>query len=380
MEELIINNYPFFTGLKIHLSENEIPKTFPMIIEYDEESNMIKQKYSKNIENHLKKSYQVGSNISSNLGSGTFGYSRSEDVLKYLLMYLGNDISKKSFLEIGCADGYILNQLLKRGAKDVLGCEPGLYEGIKKFKNVKILRDFYTPQKIKEKFDVILSLGVLEHIYNPKDFIKLQIKSLKKGGGLFFSVPNSENKLNLGDVKLLQHEHWNYFTKTSISNMFYDCGFNNISITISDNDANIFVWAFKDNNIIYKGERNKSEKYLFKKFCSKINKSKIVLRKKIEAIIDKNYSIGFIGGGPEVIALLPYIENPRFFDNDVSKQGKFIPGFLNPIEDPKNILKERIDEIWICATDYDDQISDGLKSILPNDVKIFSIKKMLLSI
>ena len=97
---------------------------------------------------------------------------------------------------------------------------------------VKIINDFYTPEKVNQKFDVVISLGVLEHINGPHNFVKSQIESLKSNGILFFSVPNCENKLMLGDLKLLQHEHWNYFTRNSIEELLKTCGIKNIKTNI----------------------------------------------------------------------------------------------------------------------------------------------------
>ena len=96
--------------------------------------------------------------------------------------------------------------------------------------------------------------------------------------------------------------------------------------------------------------------------------------------LEAGRSMGFMSGGLELMSILPPIENPRFFDNDASKHGKYFPDYANPIENPLNIKKSPVDDLWICATDYNDEIISGLKNIISNDVDIFSIKKMLLNI
>jgi len=360
----------------------DLPSRLPIKLIFDADKKLIIQEFSEEIDEHLKKSYLIGSNISSNLGSGTFGERRANDVLKYLKLALNNKINDKSFLEIGCADGFVLGQLVKMGAKKVLGCEPNQSNVNKKNENgVKIINDFYTPGKINEKFDVVISLGVLEHINNPQNFVRSQIKSLKSKGMLFFSVPNCENKLMLGDLKLLQHEHWNYFTRNSIEELLKTCGIKNIKTNISLNDANIFAWGFFDiNSSVSNNLSPVSDKDLYENYGKKVKNSSKIMIERAKRNLEAGRSMGFMSGGLELMSILPPIDNPRFFDNDASKHGKYFSGYANPIENPLNIKKSPVDDLWICATDYNDEIISGLKNIISNDVDIFSIKKMLLNI
>lgn len=381
-QNLTIEKFPFFIGVLDTPDKYDLPKSLPITLSYDPKNSLIKQNYSAKIAHYLEKSYIKGSNISANLGQGSFGVRRANDVLKYLKIAMKNKIKNKSILEIGCADGYILGELLKLGAKKVLGCEPNQSNINKNNENgVKIINDFYTPEKVNEKFHVVISLGVLEHINGPHNFVKSQIESLKSNGILFFSVPNCENKLMLGDLKLLQHEHWNYFTRNSITELLKSCGLKNIKTVISLNDANIFAWANYNNDISIVNETYPvSDEQMFINFYEKVKKSSKVMIERAKSNIKDGKTMGFISGGLELMSILPCIDNPRFFDNDISKHGKFFPGYLNPIENPQNIKHKPINDLWICATDYDDEIINSLKDIISNEVNIFSIKDMLLSL
>ena len=62
-----------------------------------------------------------------------------------------------------------------------------LNKKFKNFKNIKILKK--TISKVKNKYDTILYLHVLEHIKNDQNEIKEAKKRLKKGGHLLFMVP-----------------------------------------------------------------------------------------------------------------------------------------------------------------------------------------------
>ena len=380
-----MHDFPFFIGLldehNLHDSYG-LPSKLPISLSYDSNKKLIVQDYSKKIDHYLEKSYLIGSNISANLGSGNFGKRRANDVLKYLKLALKEEISNKSFLEVGCADGYILNQLSLMGAKKVLGCEPNQSNANKiKNNNVNIISDFYTPEIVNEKFDVILSLGVLEHIHEPDKFVKSQLKSLKQDGLIFFSVPNCEKKLMLGDLKIIQHEHWNYFTRTSITQLLSSCGLKNIKTVLSLNSANIFVWANFNKEYSSNDESpSGSDKKLFKNFCKKIQKSKKLMIERAKSNLRNGKTLGFIAGGLELMSILSFIKSPRFFDNDFSKHRKFLPGYLNSIEDPQTLKGDPVDDLWICATDYNDEIIDSLKDIIDEKVNLFSIKDALLNL
>jgi 2-polyprenyl-3-methyl-5-hydroxy-6-metoxy-1,4-benzoquinol methylase len=385
LKKLIIDNLPFFIGTianpNLHESHG-LPSKLPFKLIFDSEQKIITQEYSEYINEQLNKSYLIGSNISANLGTGTFGERRANDVLKNIKLALNNKITDKSFLEIGCADGYILEQLVKLGAQKAIGCEPNQSNINRKNKNgVKIINDFYTPEKVQSQFDVIISLGVLEHINNPKSFIKAEIKSLKKKGTLFFSVPNCENKLLLGDLKLLQHEHWNYFTRNSLINLLLECGLKKIETRISLNDANIFAWGTFDNSLTtLDNQMSDSDKELYINFIRKVKISTKIMIDRCNQNLKEGKSMGFMSGGLELMSILPPIKNPRFFDNDSSKHGKYFSNYNNPIENPLNIKKNPVDDLWICATDYNDEIILGLNDIIPDDLSIFSIKDLLSSI
>jgi len=94
-------------------------------------------------------------------------------------------------LEVGCGRGYFLSELQKRG-NDVVGVE--LNENAIEFakqNNIKVLNTSLDEIK-DEKFDVICSFQVLEHINNVENFITDCCRLLKTNGKLIFTVPNND--------------------------------------------------------------------------------------------------------------------------------------------------------------------------------------------
>ena len=103
------------------------------------------------------------------------------------------------------------------------------------------------------------------------------------------------------------------------------------------------------------------------------------LQEKINDSEKQGKSVGLYGGGLNVFGLLNHSSEPRFFDGDIEKHGKYYPGFNNPIENPNNLLDNPVDEIWIMALDYDEEITNYLKNELklPDNSNIFSFNNFL---
>lgn len=150
---------------------------------------------------------------------------------------------KGDLLDIGCGPGFFL-KYAKKHKWNVLGIEPSkkAYEFAKKKLNQNVinidLENFYKTNS--KKFDVIYSHGVLEHIKDPKNFISLASKILKKNGVLFLSVANDFNLLQLSMVSkvkklwwLVPPEHINYFNLDSIKDFLVHNSFEIKNLTTS---------------------------------------------------------------------------------------------------------------------------------------------------
>ena len=72
-----------------------------------------------------------------------------------------------------------------------------------------------------DKYDVIFSFHVLEHVANPITFISSAKKMLKKNGKLVIAVPNNDSILTSGKNVILNipPHHINQYTKEAIRNI-----------------------------------------------------------------------------------------------------------------------------------------------------------------
>jgi len=372
---------PFYIGVLDSPDNKGLPLVLPFALDFDKDLGLIVQRYSRENEKMLNSAYKKGSSVSTPLGQGSLSVSRADDVLKYLVK-ICPCLRKSSFLEVGCGDGYLLWRLKLLGAKEVTGCDPGTdaKQGKKRF-GIDIINDFYKSDLFDEKFDVIFSFGFLEHVRNPLETVESFRRIMKQKGKIFIAVPNCENKLKLGDISILGHEHWNFFTAEALKNILVKSGFSDVETALGSKNAMIYGWGNMSSKIkkIKNKDIESNTELLFHNFSAKINKILPCLQEKIDKLDRENKSLGLYAGGLQIIGLLKHKLEPRFFNGDTANHGKYFPGYKNPIENPKNLLENKVDELWIMATDYDREIIDYLKNNLkiPKDIKIFSFKNYL---
>jgi 2-polyprenyl-3-methyl-5-hydroxy-6-metoxy-1,4-benzoquinol methylase len=101
----------------------------------------------------------------------------------------------KKILDVGCGTGLFAFNAAKKGA-DVLGIdfsEEAIMIAKKKNSLPNLQFKKLNANEINEKFDVIVSLGTLEHMDEPMEILKLFKKNLKKGGKIIITSPNWTN-------------------------------------------------------------------------------------------------------------------------------------------------------------------------------------------
>jgi len=147
------------------------------------------------------------------------------------------DIKRNSLLEIGSGYGTFLEEIQNRNAfKHILGLEPSAdLAQTCKSRGLNIIE---TPieqysESSDEFYDVIVSFEVLEHLADPKSFVRRCHNLLKKGGLLVLTCPNGKgfDVLELGiNSDTFDHEHLNYFNPSSMELMLKDEDFQVLEI------------------------------------------------------------------------------------------------------------------------------------------------------
>lgn len=171
---------------------------------------------------------------------------------KYRLMKISSHSANlpatASVFEIGAGEGPITSYLIDR-FQNVVALEPAAeyFQKIsRRFidkKNVKLIEGLFEEQDIPEKFDLVISAGVLEHVKDPVSFLSKAKGLLKQGGTLMLTVPNAESlhrrigkKMgllkDLAELSELDHKvgHFRYYDTDLLRSHVESAGFKKIKV------------------------------------------------------------------------------------------------------------------------------------------------------
>lgn len=275
------------------------------------------------------------------LGKGNWGLERARSFLNRFLNTI-NLRKYKSAIEIGCANGYLLKYLKNNGFKNLVGIEPSISKTENK-EGILFLKDFANENLIlHQKYDLIFSVAVFEHIEEINSIIKFCKNNLSKDGVLYFSVPTTKRELENGDPALFLHQHVHYYTKDSLIYLLSKNGFKIDSI-ISVTDSLHVCAENSDSNIeifpkvtLYHDYQEKLERILIK----------------VENILRNNNTVVH-GANNALNNILCWLNKDFHFtlvDNDNTKHGKrYFNKIVKCIEDIDLI---NYDSVLIIPTNF----------------------------
>lgn len=146
--------------------------------------------------------------VKPNAGIGSTNYN---NFINFILKNTNKDLS---IVDIGCYDGFVLENLYKNGYRSLSGYDPSI--NIKN-KNIKAYKEFFTKEThLEEKVDAFLLGNILEVIHSIDEFLQVLHKNLKPKGKVLIEIP-SINAINLVQV-------WRFspifFEKLALNNLF----------------------------------------------------------------------------------------------------------------------------------------------------------------
>jgi len=174
-------------------------------------------------------------------------------VKKIIKICKDNKLKCPSIIDVGAGYGTFCKLALKSNFfKKVIALEPSS-EGANNCRKNKIEVIENTIEKIntpKEKFDIVTSFEVIEHLFSLDEYINQIKKITKKKGLIIFTCPNGEGfdvRILLKNSNTIDHEHLNYFNPYSIKILLERLKLKVIEIfTPGELDIDI-VKNFKDN-------------------------------------------------------------------------------------------------------------------------------------
>jgi hypothetical protein len=306
---------------------------------------------------------------SSEHGSGTTGKAWDEHHEAFAQFV--NKYNVKNVLEIGGLHGILAQKYfgLKGEAKwTIIEPNPIVPESVP----VTVITGFFDNNfTSNEKFDAIVHSHLLEHVYNPDEFMNHQSSFMENGDLLLFTLPNMQVMLENNYTNCINFEHTMYFTEPYIEYFLSKHNFELIEKQYFKKDHSIFYCAKKvSNNIVtelpsnlYELNKSTFQKYI-KHHIDDINKINETINKAgvpvylFGAHVFSQYLISFGLDTSNIVYLL---------DNDIRKENKRLYGTSLISKSPK-ILKDISNALVILrAGVYNDEVkNDILTNINPN--------------
>ena len=102
----------------------------------------------------------------------------------------------KTVLDVGCGTGLMADVIAKAGAKRVVAIDfspDAIKTAQEAHKHPNLLYKVENVKKHKDLYDIVISLGTLEHMDKPFEILKLLKKHLNPGGTILITSPNWSN-------------------------------------------------------------------------------------------------------------------------------------------------------------------------------------------
>ena len=296
---------------------------------------------------------------------------------------------KKSYIiDVGSNDGVALKPFKDLNFKNILGIEPA--KNLAKMANknkIKTFNGFLNKKninKIKKNADLILASNVFAHSDNLKDMAECMIGILSKKGTIIIEVQYLMNTLKDLTFDNIYHEHYNYWSITSLINFFDQF---NVSIfraeKIKTHGGSLRIYIKKDKktkiessvkNIIKEEEKYGIKDFkTYQSFGKKVYNIKKNVIKNINKLKKREKTIIGYGAPAKATTALNFFgiskEINYIVEDNSLKHNKIIPGINIPIY-AKSKIKGKNPTILVLAWNFFDFIKNKNKNISKKFVNI----------
>ena len=232
-----------------------------------------------------------------------------------------------------------------------------------------------------KKFDLVVSRQVLEHVLDLDNFFACANQLLSEDGFLFIDVPDCERGVEQGDCSIIWEEHVSYFSETVLVAAFRQYGFE---------PKTIRHYNFSGGTVAILAQKSSSTTSIDRITTSDITKNIDAFQSQA-AVYQENLSIGLqearrrntkvvlYGTGCRACTVVNALKLGKFIDyaidDQVERQGLFMPGSRLPIHDP-SVIKD-IGAPFICLlavnNENEAKVKAKLESAVGTDVVCISL-------
>ena len=296
---------------------------------------------------------------------------------------------KKAYIiDIGSNDGVALKPFLDLGYKKILGIEPA--KNLAKLANKRKIKTFNgflekkNLNKIKKNADLILASNVFAHSDKLKEMAECMLKLLSKKGTIVIEVQYLMNTLKDLTFDNIYHEHYNYWSLTSLVNFFNQFNVKIIKAErIDTHGGSLRIYIKKDKkvkiessvkNMLREEEKFGIKKFeTYKKFGDTVYQIRDNVRKNINKLKKDNKLVIGYGAPAKATTALNFFgithEIDYVVEDNKLKHNKFIPGVNIPIKNKKQI-KDKKNTLIVLAWNFYEDIKKNNSNLSNNIINI----------
>ncbi len=300
---------------------------------------------------------------------------------------------KSLIIDIGSNDGVALKPFLEMGYKNILGVEPA--KNLAKLANKNKIKTFNgflekkNLKKIKKNADLILASNVFAHADKLKEMAECMIELLGKNGTIIIEVQYLMNTLKDLTFDNIYHEHYNYWSLTSLVNFF-----NNLNTKIfkaekiETHGGSLRIYVKKNKNVSVEKSVKKllKEEEIFgikkfktyQEFGEKVYKIRENVLKNLKEINKKKNPVIGYGAPAKATTALNFFgvtnEIKFIVEDNKLKHEKFVPGVKIPIK-KKSIIKNKNNSMIVLAWNFFQDIKKNNKNLSENFINIKDLEK-----
>ena len=296
-------------------------------------------------------------------------------------------------MDIGSNDGVALKAFKDLGFKKILGVEPAKnlakLANKNKIKTINCFLDKKNLKKIKKNADIILASNVFAHSDKLKEMAECMLRLLKKSGTIIIEVQYLLNTLQDLTFDNIYHEHYNYWSLTSLINFFKQFDAKIVKAEkIDTHGGSLRIYVKKDRNSkIDKSIKNlleEEEKFgiknykTYEMFSEKIYQIQKNVKKNIKKLKSNGKKIIGYGSPAKATTALNFFgisdEIDFVVEDNKLKHGKFIPGVKIPILSKDKIL-DKNGTILVLAWNFYNDIKNNNTNLSDDFVNIKDLEK-----
>ena len=296
---------------------------------------------------------------------------------------------KKSYIiDIGSNDGIALKPFIDLGFKKILGIEPA--KNLAKLANKKKIKTFNgflekkNLKKIKKNADLILASNVFAHSDKLKEMAECMFSLLGNKGTIVIEVQYLPNTLKDLTFDNIYHEHYNYWSLTSLVNFFNQFNariFKSEKIDTHGGSLRVYIRKDRKTKIESSVKKMLKDEEIFgikdfktyQMFGEKVYKIRENVIKNIKKLKKENKSIIGYGAPAKATTALNFFGISKEIDFVVEdnnlKHNKFIPGVKIPIKNKSNI-KNKNNKLLVLAWNFYDDIKKNNSELSNNFMNI----------